>query len=160
MQAGSQTRQRCQAGMFRQARVETRRTRNKQRLGKNRCNENRWLTCQIRQTGTERQETGIYTLGIISNTWRGWRQSQGQVNQIRVMYILQTPASGASLLLYNGLPTYSNNDWHIFIKNVILIYLFILFQPSTRYTATQAGWSFHWFGCQRCDQVVQSFCCI
>ena len=32
-----------------------------------------------RETGN----TGINTLRKISNTWRGWRQSQGQVKQIR-----------------------------------------------------------------------------
>jgi hypothetical protein len=47
--------------------------------------------------------------------------------------MLQTLASRALTLLYNGLPTYSNNDWHIFIKNVVLINLFILFHPSTRH---------------------------
>jgi hypothetical protein len=32
-----------------------------------------------RETGN----TGINTLGEISDTWKGWRQSQGQVKQIR-----------------------------------------------------------------------------
>ena len=33
-----------------------------------------------RETGN----TGINTLGKTSDTWRGWRQSQGQVKLIRV----------------------------------------------------------------------------
>jgi hypothetical protein len=32
-----------------------------------------------RETGN----TGIYTPGIISDTWRRWKQAQGQVKQIR-----------------------------------------------------------------------------
>ena len=47
--------------------------------------------------------------------------------------ILQTPASRAISLLYNGLPTYVNYYLNILIKNIILINLFILFHPSTRY---------------------------
>ena len=66
-------------------------------------------------------------------TWAllGLRRSLGLSNY---QYILQTPALGALSLLCKGLPTYSNNDWHILMKNFILINLFILFHPSTRYS--------------------------
>ena len=81
---------------------------------------------------------------------------------------LTTPASQANSHLYNGLPTYSNINVHIFIKNVILINLFILFHPSKRYSPDTnlgllcklVGRSFYRFGCQRRDPVVQSFCSV
>jgi hypothetical protein len=46
----------------------------------------RWLTWKHTRQNWHREtgNTGINTLGKISDTWRGWRQSQGQVKQIRV----------------------------------------------------------------------------
>ena len=81
-------------------------------------------------------------------------------------HILQTPPSMALLLLHSELPTYTNNDLHIFIQIFIIMTLFILFHPSTRYSPDAnlgllpkpAGRSFFRFCCQRCDPVVKSFC--
>jgi hypothetical protein len=47
-----------------------------------------WLTWNnTRQTGTGRQKIDLSSQGIMGqmgDTWRGWRQAQGQVKQIRV----------------------------------------------------------------------------
>ena len=71
-------------------RVKTRRAR-KRETGKSRSWEQKcWLTWQTRRTGNgQTEKTGIYTQGIMGkmgDTWRGWRQSQGQVKQIRVWH--------------------------------------------------------------------------
>jgi hypothetical protein len=73
-------------------------------------------------------------------------------------------------LLYNGLPTYSNNDLHILIKNIILINLFILFHPSTGNSPVEdsnlglltkpADHSFYRFGCHRRKPVIKYVCSV
>jgi hypothetical protein len=57
---------------------------------------------------------------------------------------------------------------HVKIMIDILMNLFIIFHPSTRYSPDtnlgmlpkSAGRSFYRFGCQRRDPVVQSFCSV
>ena len=63
-----------QAGTMsrKQARVKTRRT-SKERMAKAEHRKN--MLVDLKQTGN----TGINTVGKISDTWRGWRQSQGQL---------------------------------------------------------------------------------
>ena len=63
-------------------------TRRKRDWGRSELPQNRWLAGQTRQTGNRQTEnTGINTQGIMGR-WAtpggGWRQSQGQVKQIRV----------------------------------------------------------------------------
>jgi hypothetical protein len=86
-QARGQGRQKGQAGgckVQKQARVKTRRTRKRRnaksrRTGKLLDDLETYKLNWHRETGN----TGINTLGKISDTWRVCRQSQGQVKQIR-----------------------------------------------------------------------------
>ena len=66
--------------MVRQAGTKSRnRQGSKPRTGKPLVNFETYKTNWHRETGN----TGINTLGKISDTWRGWRQSQGHAKQIR-----------------------------------------------------------------------------
>jgi hypothetical protein len=76
-----------QAGMEsrKQARVKTGRTSKEKRkssTGKNTLVDLTNIHDKLAQFETG--NSGINTLGKISDTWRGWRQSQGQVKQMRV----------------------------------------------------------------------------
>jgi hypothetical protein len=67
-----------------QARVKTRRTR-KRRNAKSRRTGKPLVDLETCKTNWHRDtgNTGINTVGTIIGTWKGWRQSQGQVKQIR-----------------------------------------------------------------------------